>query len=197
MSEQVGVTKIGSVSYPDEIFANTVAAEIVSVVMAGGAAASYSKGLGLINGGDGLKVAYANATEVTAEAVGTGDAATTTFDLVQSDVIESSLVVYIGNDKQRVTLSAGTGAAGVDQIVFSTAPASGVSIVADYYYHGSSVGVTGASILLDDVTTTVAGGNIDANAAVGGTVKTAKILDSAGAEVDTFFRDALTNVRFA
>lgn len=196
MSEQVGVTKIGSVSYPDEIFANTVAAEIVSVVMAGGVAASYSKGLGLINGGDGLKVAYTNATKVTAEAVGTGDTSETTFDLAQSDVIESSLVVYIGNDKQRVTLSAGTGTGGVDQIVFSTAPAA-VDIVADYYYHGSSVGVTGASILLDDVTTTVAGGNIDANAAVGGTVKTAKILDSAGAEVDTFFRDALTNVRFA
>ena len=197
MSEQVGVKKIGSVSYPDEILVTTVDAELIAVTIAGGSNATYNKGAALIDGTDGLKVAYTNATSVSGEAVGTGDGTTKTFDLANSNVIGDSLVVYIGNDQQRVTLSAGTGTGGVDQIVFDTAPANGVAIKADYDYHASSNGTTGACILVDDVTTTTTGGNVNADGLVSGTVKTSKIKDSAGNAVDKWFKAALGQVRFA
>lgn len=72
------------------------------------------------------------------EAVGTGDGSTTTFDLDHKDVIENSLKGYSAGNQKNASISKGTGAGGVDQIVFSVAPANGETIKADYNYSNVS-----------------------------------------------------------
>lgn len=73
---------------------------------------------------------------VSGEAVGTGDDATKTWDLANSGVDPSALLVYIAADQEADgwVFSKGTGTAGVDQIIFDVAPPAGDAITADYDY---------------------------------------------------------------
>ena len=72
-------------------------------------------------------------TPVAAEPVGTGDDSTTAFDLAQSRVDGRTLKVQLdAAPAGGWNLSPGTGTAGVDQIIFGTAPAGSVAITADY-----------------------------------------------------------------
>lgn len=71
-------------------------------------------------------------TDEAAEAVGTGDGSTKAFDLGYSGVDIRTLKVQVAAAAAGGwNLSPGTGTAGVDQIIFGTAPASG-AITADY-----------------------------------------------------------------
>lgn len=123
MTEQIGTSLIGSTTYSN-ILVNTQNAEIVPVVLPGGAALSLTKGMCLQDdAAAGQKKGYTNA---------------------------------------------------------DTTP-------------------TGLCILLDDVTTTVAGGNVTANALVAGSVKQSAVTDDAGAAIDAAFRDheEMKNVRWS
>jgi len=196
MGEVVGVAAVGSTSI-SEIMASSAEREVVAAVLAGGSAVTYVKGQALIDSAtNGKAQKYTNATAVNDEAVATGDGSTATFDLANSNVIASTLKGYDADVQENVSLSVGTGTGGVDQIVFATAPANAAAVTADYTCHASANGVSGACILLTDEATTVAGSDVVANALVGGSVRSGKIVDSAGNEVDSFFKAALNNVRF-
>jgi len=196
-NEVVGVKKVGSTSF-DEIMASTANMEAISAVLPGGAAVTFAKGQALIDHATvaGKKAKYGNATAVSDEAVGSGDGSDTTFDLDNAKVIPSTLKGYSAGNQKNASISVGTGTGGVDQIVFAVAPANGEAIVADYSYHASAKGVTGACVLLEDAETTVAGGDVVANALVSGSVKANKVKDSGGNEADSYFKDALKNLRF-
>ena len=197
MSEQVGVSKIGETTF-SQIFTNTADQEVISAVLPGGSAVTYPLGTALVDGATiGTKAKYTNAPAIGNEAVATGDGSTTTFDLDQSNVLASTLKGFVAGVEWDVTLSVGTGAGGKDQIVFATAPTNSAAITADYNYHSSSKGVTGACILMAAEATTVAGGNVISNGLVSGTVNSSKIVDSAAAAVDSFFKAALPKIRFA
>ena len=76
---------------------------------------------------------------VSGEAIGTGDTTTTAWDLDHSGVDGRTLLVYLGGTQVGGwNLSPGTGAAGVDQIIFGDAPAA-VAITADYTYQSGGV----------------------------------------------------------
>ena len=82
---------------------------------------------------------------------GTGSA--TTFDLESANVDPATVNVLVGTAPvYAFTISKGTGTAGVDQIVFATAPASGSSNVSVRYMETSSACV---GILMEDCTTGV------------------------------------------
>jgi flagellin FlaB len=72
-------------------------------------------------------------TSVTGEAVGTGDGTTTQFTLANSPVVEGTLTVYVNAVAQTegtdYTVNYATGV-----ITFTTAPAAGDAITADYTY---------------------------------------------------------------
>ena len=195
--EPVGVTKIGSTSY-DTVFVNTADMEVIPAVLPGGSAVTYPIGTALLDGTTvGTKAKYTNSPVVADEAVGTGNGTTTTFDLDYANVIASTVKGYVAGVQWDTSISVGTGAAGVDQIVFRIAPTNAAAIVADYTRYSSAKGVTGACVLMEAAATTVAGGNVTVNALVGGTVNSAKVKDSAAALVDSVFKDALNNVRFS
>lgn len=82
-----------------------------------------------------------SATNVTGEAVGTGDDVTKTWDLANGGVDPSTLVVKVAASQETGgwVFSQGTGSGSVDQIIFNTAPGSGNAITADYtYYSGGA-----------------------------------------------------------
>jgi hypothetical protein len=68
------------------------------------------------------------------EAVGTGNDSDKTFDLDHFGVVPDTLTVFVNDVETDVTLSAGTGTLGVDQIVFDDAPVQDAVITADYRY---------------------------------------------------------------
>lgn len=73
--------------------------------------------------------------DVVTEAVGTGNGTKTAFDLDHTDVIPASLEVRVDSVVTTAyTLSKGTGTGGVDQIIFTTAPADTKAVGADYSY---------------------------------------------------------------
>lgn len=76
------------------------------------------------------------------EAVGTGDGATTTFNLDWYPVKVGSLVVYVDSTPTAVTLDAETG-----QITFGAAPANGASITADYALEMEALGTKGNAVI--------------------------------------------------
>ena len=79
-------------------------------------------------------------TQVVGFAVGTGDGATKAFDLGSSGVDFRTLKVQVAAvPVGGWNLSPGTGAAGVDQIIFGDAPALGAAITADYYWQAGGV----------------------------------------------------------
>lgn len=197
MSEPVGVAKVGQTS-TSEIFVNTADTEVISAVLPGGSAVTFTKGTALVDGATaGTKAKYTNATAVNDHATGTGNGTATTFDLGHANVIESSVKVYAGGAQQNATLSKGTGTGGVDQVVLAVAPATAVAVKTDYSYHASSKGAEGACILMEDAKTTVAGGNVIVSGLVGGTVNSSKVKDAAAAAVDSYFKAALNKVRFS
>lgn len=192
--EQYGASYVGRTS-DSQLISSMSTLELIAATIVGNAAATYTKGLGLRNGANGLKIAYTNAIAVTNETVGAGDGSTTTYDLDHSKVVASSLKVWDSAGKEVVaTLSAGTGAAGVDQIVCKIAVASG-NIKAAYDYHSGGYDATGACVLAEDVTTTVGGGNVITNGIIAGNLKSSLVLDSAGVVVDQYFKDALPKLR--
>lgn len=85
-------------------------------------------------------------TSVVAEAVGTGDGAQKTWDLINSGVDPATLKVKVGGSQEHggFDFSQGTGGAGVDQIIFATAPGV-LAITADYDYLSGGV-EAGASV---------------------------------------------------
>jgi len=202
MSEQIGHASVGS-STPDvSLFLNTSDREIISVTLPGAGAVSYAVGVALCKSSTvGEMQKYTNATSVADEAVGTGDGSTTTFDLDQANVIASSFKAYSANAQQNATISVGTGTAGVDQVVFAVAPANAAAITADYDWGATAKSVAAGTdepcLLNNAVTTTASSGKVITNGVVGGTVKNALCLDSAGAAVDSYFKNALKTVRFA
>ena len=90
-----------------------------------------------INGVDQI-IIDALERDVVNEAVGSGTSGhQTTFDLDEAGVIEDTLAVKVGGiTVTAVTLSPGTGTLGVDQIVFSVAPAENSAITASYTWSG-------------------------------------------------------------
>lgn len=82
-----------------------------------------------------------SATPISSEAVGTGDSSTKTWDLANPGVDPSTLIVNVDGSQEHggYDFSQGTGAGLVDQIIFATAPTTGVAITADYtHYSGGS-----------------------------------------------------------
>jgi len=69
-------------------------------------------------------------TEQYAEAVGTGDATTTVFNLANKKAVTGTDVVYLAG----VSTTAYTIDADLGKITFTSAPGSGVAITADYWY---------------------------------------------------------------
>lgn len=194
--ETVGFKKVG-VTALKELLASTSDAEFISAVLPGGSAVTYAMGTALVNSATaGVKAKYTNATTVTSEAVATGNASTKTFDLAHAGVVASSLKGFVAGAQWNAKISVGTGTAGVDQIVFETAPTNAAAVTAKYDYHSTTVGTTGACILAEDCATTVAGGNVISNGLIEGNVKSALVLDSAGAAVDAYFKAAVPAVRF-
>lgn len=197
MGEQLGTKLVGSTTYKKLFKASLGPTDIVPCILAGGSAVTYLMGAAMRNSSAaGQKAKYTNAATVNDEAVGTGNGTTTTFDLANANVIASSFKAYVGGAQQNCTISAGTGTGGVDQVVFAVAPATGVAIKADYNYYGNAIGATGACILMSDEATTVAGGNITADAARDGSVDSSMVVDSAGNAVDAYFKAALPQVSF-
>ena len=192
--EQIGAAYVGKTS-DSQLIASVSIIECIAATIVGNAAASYTKGLALRNGASGLKVAYTNAVVINDEAVGTGDGSTTTFDLAHANVIAASIKGYSAGNSKNVSISAGTGAAGVDQLVFAVAPTNAEAIKADYSYYGNAIGAVGACVLAIDVTTTVVGGNMTVNGIIAGNLKSSLVLDSAGVAVDQYFKDALPKLR--
>lgn len=66
------------------------------------------------------------------EYVGRGDAATTTFNLPCIGGSSGTTTVYVNGVETSVTFSSGTGADGLDQIIFNPAPAAGATITASF-----------------------------------------------------------------
>lgn len=197
MSEQLGTKLVGSNTFKKLFRSVSGPTDIVPAVFPGGSAVTYAMGVALRNSATaGQKAKYTNAAAISDEAVGSGDGSTTTFDLDQSGVIASSFKAYVAGAQQNATISAGTGAGGVDQVVFAVAPVNAGAIKADYDYYGNAVGAAGACILMNDAATTVAGGNVTADACRDGSVDSAMVLDSAGAAVDSHFKAALPRVSF-
>lgn len=197
MGEQLGTKLVGTTTYKQLFKSSLGPDDVVACVIVGNAAATYLMGDAIRNSAtSGLKKKYTNAAAVNDEAVGTGNGSTTTFDLAHSNVIAESLKGYSAGNQKNVSLSVGTGTDGKDQIVFAVAPANAEAIKADYDYHADSIGTTGACILMEDVTTTVGGGNVTADACRDGSVDSSKVLDSAGAAVDKYFKAALPKAMF-
>jgi hypothetical protein len=82
-----------------------------------------------------------------------GNGSTTTFDLTSAAVDPATVQVLVaGAAVYDFTISRGTGTAGVDQIVFGTAPATGASNIKVRYKLSTA---TPIGVLLEDVTTGV------------------------------------------
>jgi len=64
------------------------------------------------------------------------------------------------------------------------------------YVNGNSSTATGACVLMQDVTTTVGGGNVTADAARDGNVDSTMVVDANGALVDAGFRALLPKMMF-
>lgn len=199
MSEQLGTKLMGSTTIKN-LFKNTMGPDdIVPAVVVGNSAATYPMGAAMIDSAtSGLKARYTNALNINNEAVGTGDGTTATFSLAHANVILSTLKPFLvaSGALLKFTLSVGTGAAGVDQIVFDIPPANAAVFQADYSYHNAVAGIAGACVLMRAVTTTVGGGNVTADACMDGAVDTSMIVDSAGVAVDAYFKAALPDMLF-
>lgn len=107
---------------------------------------------------------------VVAEAVGTGDGSTTTFDLDHKDVDPGTLIGKVDGTAATCTLSVGTGALGVDQVVFAVAPTNGKAITADYRYANYGRSYTGKEFYGDNKSITHVGlkcAGLDINAETG------------------------------
>ena len=196
MPDQIGIKRIGTTALK-ELVSSATGLCWTSVVIEGNANATYGMGAALKNGDNGFKVPYPNdAVVVTAEAVGTGDGVTTTFDLDNDNVIAGTLKGYVDGVLASATLSRGTGVGGADRIVFAVAPANEKAATADYKYATATVDIVGACILGEDVTTTVGGGNVSTFGLIKGNVKTSMVKDSGGELVDKYFKAVLPMVRF-
>lgn len=195
MGEQIGTKLVGSTTFSQLFKSSLGPNDVIACVVVGDNAATYPLGAAMVNSTTGgLKRRYTNAASVNNEAVGTGDGSTTTFDLAQSNVIASSFKAYgSANQVFKGTISAGTGAGGVDQVVFDIAPASG-AIKADYDYHTTPL--NGPCVLMKAITTTNPGPKVTEDGARDGSVDTALVLDSAGAAVDSYFKAALPKMVF-
>ena len=195
--EQIGTKLVGSTTYK-KLFKNSLGPNsIVPCILPGGSAVTYPMGAAMRNSATaGQKARYTNAIAINDEAVGTGNGTTTTFDLAQANVIAASLKGYSAGNQKNVSISVGTGAGGVDQIVFAVAPANTEAIKADYSYYGNAVGAVGACILMSDEETTTTSGNMTADGARDGSVDSSMVVDSAGVAVDSYFKAALPNVMF-
>lgn len=79
---------------------------------------------------DPTKDSSGNWHSYTGEYVGRGDGVTTIFELPSKST--TALTVYVNGTSTSVTFNSGVGDAGVDDIQFSSAPAAGSTITADF-----------------------------------------------------------------
>lgn len=195
--EQIGTKLVGSVAYKQLFKSSLGPNDVIACTIKGGQSGSYPLGAAMIDdsANPGMKKRYTNAASVNDEAVGTGDDSATTFDLGNSNVIADSLKCYDGatGAELKQTLSPGTGTGGVDQVVFDTAPDTGVAIKADYDYGGIT---DGACVLMSEVTTTTSSGNFTVDGARDGSVDSNLVVDSNGKKVDKYFKAALPKMQF-
>jgi hypothetical protein len=194
--ERIGHKYIGSTSTKELFKTPKGPDDVISCHIKGAQALTLLKGYAMVDdaANAGYKKRYKNATNVASENVGSGDGSTTTFDLANDNVVANSIRAWdAAGDQIPCSISVGTGAAGVDQVVFDKAPASG-AINVTYKHHEN--GIAGPCVLMDDVTVTTSMGDVSADGARDGVVDTSLVLDSADAEVDDYFKDALKNMSF-
>jgi len=117
------------------------------------------------------------------EVVGVATVGNTSIDEIMASSYEREVVA--------VTLAGGSAVSYVAGQALVNSATAGKS--EKYTNTGST---TGACILLTAEATTVAGGDVVANALVAGSVYAHKVVDSAGAEADAAFQAVLNNVRF-
>lgn len=196
--EQLGTKITGSTTFKKLFKSSLGPTDIISAVVPGNSAATYGMGVALVNHStSGLKKKYTNATVTNDAVVGSGNGSTKTFDLTVAAVIGDSLKAYVAGAQQNVTLSAGTGTGGVDQLIFNVAPASGTNnILADFSYHADTIGATGACVNMYDAATIVGGPQVTLDGARDGSVDSLMVLDSAGNAVDKWFKAALPRMSF-
>lgn len=193
MGEQNGSSFMGSSSF-DELFKSSLGPkDIISCVIKGEQVATYLLGTAMISdaANPGLKKKYTNGAGISDESLA-GDGSTVTFDLANDNVVASTLRIHNATgERLSFSFSKGTGTAGVDQVTFEVAPTGTV-----YANYSTDVHLAGACVLMKAVTTTATSGNYTADGARDGSVKSEKVLDSAGALVDENFRNALPTMKF-
>jgi len=186
MAEQIALKSLGATT-AREVMANTDDAMIVPVILAGGSALDFIAGQVVRDGSvSGLKYPYTNGdldltiTDGVATAGSLTVLTTATFNPLAAGVKPGDTFACTGGGGGTKTVSAVT--AGSITVTVAFTADTGISAVLTRTAAGS-LGL-GLAVLAESSATTVADGNVTANAFLTGTLRKSKVVDSTGAALD-------------